>query len=159
MTSSRLKPAPEVSQLAYFVGDWIAEGIIEDGPWGAGGEFAWSEATSWMTGGFFIVGHWDFQMPDHLGGGGEELFVMGYDVLQKAYSFTAFSSQGLHLVSRGTLNGNTWTWESEAIHEGRPRQQKMTIEMLSANTYTMKFEICDDGAHWMTFMRGQARRK
>ena len=90
------KPGPEVAKLAYFVGKWATKGTILPGPWGAGGEFSWIESTKWMSGQFFVIGHWDFKMPAELGGDGEEMFVMGYDANRSIYTFDAFSSHGLH---------------------------------------------------------------
>jgi hypothetical protein len=98
-------------------------------------------------------------MPDELGGHGEELFVMGYDANRNVYSFDAFSSQGLHQVSQGTLSGDLWTWTSESIQNGKPVQQKMTMEILSPSSYNLKFELSSDGATWMTFMEGKATKK
>ena len=97
------KPAVELKKLGYFVGNWITQGMIAPGPWGAGGKFSWRETTQWMDGKFFLVGHWDFKMPADMGGDGEELFVIGFDTRHGVYTFNAFSSQGLHQVSKGTL--------------------------------------------------------
>jgi hypothetical protein len=151
------KPSAEVKKLGYFVGNWTTTGTISPGPWGDGGKFSWSEVTEWMTGNFFVVGHWNFKMPRHLGGNGEEIFVMGYDTDRRVYTFNAFSSQGRHQVSQGILAGDTWAWTSEAIYDGDKVQQKLTMRILSAKAYTQKFEICMDGA-WMTFMDGQTTK-
>ena len=153
------KPGPEVAKLAYFVGKWATEGMILPGPWGTGGEFRWSESTKWMRGQFFVVGHWDFKIPAELGGDGEEMFVMGYDTNRGTYTFDAFSSQGLHQVSKGTLSGDMWLWTSESIQNGKPVQQKMTMQVLAPTSYNLKFEISSDGETWMTFMEGKATKK
>ncbi len=152
-------PAPEVAKLGYFVGKWTTRGTILPGPWGAGGEFSWTESTEWMTGNFFVIGHWDFQMPAELGGDGKEIFIMGYDTNRRVYSFDAFSSQGLHQVSKGTLSDDTWLWTSESIQGGKPVQQKMTMQVLSPSSYNLKFELSMDGAEWMTFMEGKAVKR
>ena len=153
------KPAPEVAKLGYFVGKWETKGTILAGPWGAGGDFSWTEKTEWMNGSFFVIGHWDFQMPAELGGDGEEIFIMGYDTNRRLYSFDAFSSQGLHQVSKGMLEGDIWMWTSESVQNGKPVQQRMTMKVLSATSYELKFEISSDGAEWMTFMDGKATKK
>jgi len=152
-------PAPEVAKLGYFVGKWTTKGTIVAGPWGAGGEFSWAESTEWMSGGFFVVGNWDFRMPAELGGDGKEIFIMGYDTNRRAYSFDAFSSQGLHQVSNGTLTDNAWVWTSESVQNGKPVQQKMTMQVLSPTNYSLKFELSSDGTTWMTFMEGTASKK
>ncbi len=111
-----------------------------------------------MTGNFFVIGHWDFTMPHDLGGDGEEIFVMGYDARQSVYTFDAFSSQGLHQVSKGTLADDTWTWMSEAFSGGQAMQQKMTMKVVSAKNYKLKFELSTDGVNWTTFMEGEAKK-
>jgi hypothetical protein len=152
------KPAAEVKKLGYFVGKWITTGTISPGPWGASGKFSWNEVTDWMAGNLFVVGHWNFKMPRHLGGDGEEIFIMGYDTDRGVYTFNAFSSQGRHQVSQGTVTGDTWTWTSEAIYDGEKVDQKLTMKILSPKAYTQKFEICMDGAAWITFMDGQTTK-
>jgi hypothetical protein len=153
------KPAPEVRRLGYFVGKWMIEGTIAKGRWGAGGKFSWRETTKWMSGHFFVVGHWDFKMPASLGGNGKEIFIMGYDPRQNVYTFDAFSSQGLHQVSKGVLRDNTWVWTSEAPRPEHKIQQKMTMKILSAKRYHLKFELSTNGRNWTTFMEGQAAKR
>jgi hypothetical protein len=77
------QPGPEVEKLDYFVGTWITEGMIAQGPWGAGAKSSWVATTKWMSGNFFVLGHWDFKMPPEPGGDGEEIFLMGYDTSRK----------------------------------------------------------------------------
>lgn len=153
------KPAPEVAQLGYFVGSWRVEGVIPPGPWGAGGPFRWTDRTEWLAGNFFVVGHWDFKMPADLGGDGQEIFIMGYEVERRVYTFDAFSSQGRHVQSAGTVTGDTWLWESEACYEAKPVKQRYTTKILSSRRYEVKFEICDDGETWLTFMEGHAAKR
>lgn len=158
-SARRPKPSPEIKKLTYFLGKWTTVGTIFPGPWGAGGKFSWKETTKWMSGGFFLIGHWDFKMPPHLGGDGEELFIIGYDTRQKVYTFDAFSSQGLHQISRGKLRRNTWIWTSDAPDGSQPTHQRMTTKVLSPVSYTVKFELSKDGKHWETFMEGRATKR
>ncbi len=163
MNARAVKPHPEAKKLGYFVGKWTTKGAILPGPWGPGGNFSWTETTKWMTGRFFVIGRWHFKMPAALGGDGEEIFIMGYDANLNEYTFDAFSSQGLHQVSKGTIIGDTWTWNSRGVQpvEGRMQivRQKMTMQILSRRSYLLKFEISTDGASWRTFMEGKATRK
>jgi Protein of unknown function (DUF1579) len=153
------KPGLEVKKLDYFVGRWSTEGMIAQGPWGAGGKIGWTETTEWMSGNFFVIGHWDFKMPPELGGDGKEIFLIGYDTNQNVYTFDAFSSQGRHQASRGTVSGDVWAWMSEAVYDGQNTKQKMTMKILSPTSYSLKFEVSLDGTAWMTFMEGKATKK
>ena len=159
MAYTNAKPAPELQKLDYFVGEWLTEGTIAPGPWGAGGPFSWTENTKWMSGNFFLVGHWDFKMPSELGGPGEEIFVIGYDAHRNVYTFDAFSSLGLHQISEGSVNGDTWTWTSRAAYGAQTVHQRMIMKVLSPTSYILKFEISEDAKTWKTFMEGKAVKK
>jgi len=159
MAQMGAKPGPEVQKLGYFVGTWTTEGTVSSGPWGAGGKFSWAETTEWMSGGFFVIGHWDFKMPPELGGDGKEIFLMGYDTNRNVYTFDAFSSHGRHQVSRGTVNGDRWTWTSEGTYDGQDTKQKMTMKILSPTSYSLKLEVSMDRTTWMTFMEGKATKR
>jgi len=153
------KPGPEVKKLDYFVGSWTTEGTVAQGPWGAGGKFSSTDTSEWMSGNFFVVGHGDFKMPPEVGGDGKQTSIMGYDTDENVYTYTAFNSQGRRELSKGTLSGDTWTWNSSANYAGQDIKQKLTIKTLTPTSYTIKFEISMDGTNWMTFMDGKATKK
>jgi len=152
-------PGPEVKKLDYFVGSWTTDATIAPGPWGQGGKFTSTDTSEWMDGHFFVVSHADFKMPPELGGDGKEMSVMGYDTQQNAYIEEGFNSQGNHESSKGTVNGDTWTWTSEANYGGQDIKQKLTIKVLSPASYSLKFEVSTDGTTWMPFFDGKATKK
>jgi len=94
-----------------------------------------------------------------VGGEGKSVSYMGYDATQNVYTFDEFGSQGRHESSKGTVNGDTWTWTSSANYNGMEIQQKMTMKVLSPTSYTVKFEISMDGKTWTPFMDGKATKK
>jgi Protein of unknown function (DUF1579) len=153
------KPGPEVKRLDYFVGTWTVEGMIGQGPWGAGGKFGSTDTTEWMPGNFFIEGHSEFKMPAEVGGDGKATSFMGYDTAQNMYTYDEFNSQGRREVSKGTLSGDTWTWTSTQNYDGQEVKQKMTMKVLAPASYSLKFEVSLDGTAWMTFMEGKATKK
>lgn len=153
------KPGPEVKKLDYFVGTWTTEGTIAQGPWGAGGKFSATDTTEWMDGGFFLVGHSEFKMPPELGGDGKAVSYMGYDTDQNTYTLNEFNSQGRRESSKGTLNGDTWTWTSTASYGGQEINQRMTVKIVSPTSHTMKYEVSIDGTNWMTFMDAKITKK
>jgi hypothetical protein len=158
-TQNPPKPGPEVKKLDYLIGTWTTDATIAQGPWGVGGKFSATGTAEWMDGGFFVVSHSDFKMPAELGGDGKEISVMGYDTQQNRYVYEAFNNQGNHESSKGTVNGDTWTWASEANYDGQDIKQKMTMKILSPTSYTMKFEVSTDGTTSITFMEGKATKK
>ena len=152
-------PGPEVKKLDYFLGTWTVEATIGQGPWGSGGKFTSTDTTEWMPGSFFLERHADFKMPPELGGDGKATSFMGYDTNENVYTRDEFNSQGRREVSKGTVNGDTWTWTSTQIYGGQEIKQKMTLKVLTPSSYTMKFEVSMDGTNWMTFMEGKATKK
>lgn len=152
-------PGPEVKKLDYFAGTWTVDATIGQGVWGMGGKFTSSGTSQWMSGNYFLESHREVTMPPELGGDSKEVAYMGYDTDQNVYTLDAFNSQGRHIVSKGTLSGDTWTWNSSANYAGQEIEQKMTLKVLSPTSYTMKFEISLDGKQWMTFMEGKATKK
>ena len=153
------QPGPEVKKLDYFIGAWVTDGTVAQGPWGAGGKFSSNETVEWMPGNFFAETHSDFKMPVEVGGDGKEVSFMGYYTQQSTYTYDAFNSQGRHESSKGSLSGDTWIWTSSANYGGMDIQQKMTIKTLSVTSYNLKFEISMDGKTWSTFMEGKAIKK
>lgn len=153
------KPGAEVKKLDYFIGTWTTEGMVAQGPWGAGGKFSSTETSEWMPGDFFVVGHNDFKMPPEIGGEGKATSFMGYDTDENVYTFSEFNSQGRRELSKGTVTGDTWTWNSTQTYGGQEIKQKLTVKILTPASYSMKFEISIDGTNWMTFMEGKGTKK
>jgi hypothetical protein len=154
-----IQPGPEVKKLDYFVGTWTTEGTIAQGPWGMGGKFTAMDTTEWMSGNFFVQAHAEFKMPPEVGGDGKAVAFMGYDTDQNVYTYDEFNSQGRRESSKGTVSGDTWTWNSSQTYAGQEVQQKMTMKVVSPTSYTLKFEVSMDGKNWMTFMDGKATKK
>ncbi len=152
-------PGPEVKKLDYFLGNWTVEATIGQGPWRSGGKFTSTDTTEWMPGSFFLERHADFKMPPELGGDGKATSFMGYDTNENVYTRDEFNSQGRRGVSKGTVNGDTWTWTSTQIYGGQEIKQKMTLKVLTPSSYSTKLEVSTDGTNWMTFMEGKATKK
>ncbi len=156
---SQPTPAPELKKLDYFVGNWSSEATVVPGPWGAGGKFSDTVTSEWMKGNFYVVGHSDFSLPPELGGTGTDLTILGYDEDKKQYTEERFDSNGRHVITTGTLNGDTWTWTGQSNYNGMTIQSRMTINVVSPTSYTSKYEIsADGGATWMPFWDGKATK-
>jgi hypothetical protein len=152
-------PGAEVKKLDYFVGAWTVEGTIGQGPWGAGGKFTSTDTSEWMPGKFFVERHSDFKMPPELGGEGKAVAYLGYDINEGVYTFNEFNSEGRRVNSKGSVNGDTWTWTSSQNYGGQEVQEKTTIKVLSPASYGLKFEVSVDGTNWMTFMDAKVTKK
>jgi len=138
------KPGAEVKKLDYFAGTWTTDATIVPGPWGSGG---------------FLLSHRDSKLPAELGGETNSTVVMGYDADQHVYTSDEFNSLGMHIISKGTLTGDTWVWTGTRNFGGMEIEQKMTLKTVSPTKYNMKFETSAQGSDWMTFMEGTVTKK
>ena len=151
------KPGPEHKKLDYFVGNWTSEGDMKPGPMGPGGKMTMYERTEWMEGGFFVVIHSKFT-----GGGmgsGTGIAFMGYDPQEKLYTYDEFDSNGEAIHSKGTVDGDTWTWTNEMKMGPQTMKARFTMKIVSPTSYTYKFEMSPDGAKWDLVMDGKDTKK
>jgi len=150
------KPGPELKQLDVFAGAWTLEGTMKPGTMGPGGTMTETEKCEWMEGGFYLVCHSDYKSSM---GNGVGLSVMGYSADDKAYTYREFNSFGEFDDSRGTLAGDTWTWNSDEKMGGTTMKGRFTMKMTSATSYTFMFEMSQDGVKWSDVMDGKASKK
>lgn len=150
-------PAPELKKLDFMAGDWTAEGTINASPGMPGGKFTETTHAEWMEGNFFLIEHSDGDMGPM--GKLKELAAMGYDPDRKVYTYHAFNSMGQDEAATGTVDGDTWTWLSDEHFGGMIMKGRFTMKVLSPTSYTMKFELSQDGTSWTTGMEGKATKK
>ena len=137
------KPGPEVKRLAFFVGNWKEEG--KSTMHGATGPVSSTQKWEWVSGGFFVVGHSDNKSPM---GDFKIMAVMGYDPESKMYTYNVFDSWGEAIAAKGTVSGDTWTWTTETMMEGKPMKSRVTLKEVSKTQYTCKYESSTDGSTW-----------
>lgn len=150
------KLAPELKKLDVFVGTWTLEGSMKPGMMGPGGSMTEYEKCEWMEGGFYLVCHSDFKSSM---GNGVGLSVMGYSADDKAYTYREFNSFGEFDDSRGTLDGDTWTWVNDEKMGGMTMKGRFVMKMTSATSYNFVFDMSEDGTKWSTVMEGKASKK
>ena len=150
------KPGPEVKKLDVFAGSWTLDGNMKPGAMGPGGSMTENEKCEWMEGGFYLVCHSDYKSSM---GNGVGISVMGYSTDDKAYTYREFNSFGEFDDSRGTLDGDTWTWTSDEKMGGMTMKGRFIMKMTSATSYTFTFDMSQDGTKWSTVMDGKATKK
>jgi hypothetical protein len=151
------KPAPEHKKLDVLAGSWAVEGDVKPNPMGPGGKITENEKCEWMEGGFFLVCHVDFQSANS--GNGSGLSVLGYSTSDKAYTYREFNSWGEFEDSRGTLDGDTWTWTSDDKMGDTMVKGRFTMKFTSASSYNFMYETSPDGAKWTAVVDGKATKK
>jgi hypothetical protein len=147
------KPGPEHKKLDYFVGNWTSDGDMKPGPMGPGGKMTMTEDMQWMEGGFFVVIHSTWKSAAM--GNGSGIAFMGYDPQEKVYTYDEFNSFGEATHSKGTVDGDTWTWTNDMKMGPQTLKGRFTMKILSPTSYTYKFEMSPDGTNWTLVMDGK----
>lgn len=125
----------ETMRLNIFVGKWNVEGkSYAEGSSNAnlqasfvGMKFV--QTCEWLSGGFFLVNHWDGHVGESEFNGME---VIGYDFSSQTYSSHFFDNAGNAPTYHVTVRENVWTYSGEL--------QRATFEF-SEDGNTMK-------THW-----------
>jgi hypothetical protein len=147
------KPGPEHKKLDYFTGNWTCDGDMKAGPMGPGGKMTMTDDSKWMDGGYFVVIHSQFKSASM--GNGNGIAFLGYDADEKKYTYNEFNSQGEAVVSKGTVDGDAWTWIGDMKPAGKGRFGE---KILSPSSYTFKFEMSSDGTNWTPVMDGKCTK-
>ena len=150
------KPAPELKKLDYFLGTWTSEGDAKPGPMGPGGKFSTSGNGKWMDGGFFLVIQSDFKSAAM--GNAAGTAYMGYNADEKVYTYDEFNTMGENVHSKGTVDGDTWSWTNDMKMGPQTMKGRYSMKILSPTSYTYKFEMSPDGTKWDTVMEGKATK-
>lgn len=147
-------PTSEHKRLGYFVGTWTYAGEAKASPFGPAGKFSGTERNEWFIGGFFVVSHGDYKDPS--GKAGKTLAIMGYNPETKLYTYYAVES-GVPVAetSKGTVQGDTWTWTGEAKPGGKLLKVRYISKETSPTSLTFTFESSPDGKTWTTVMEGK----
>lgn len=157
LSQARLQPpkaGPEHKRLHYFVGRWQTEGDMKQSPFGPPGKFTGTDRNAMLAGGFFLVMHSDGKGPL---GEMRSLEVMGYNADEKVYTFNGFDNWGMAETSKGTVNGDTWTWNSETKWGGKAYKARFILKEVSPTSYTFNYDISEDGT-WKNVMEGKATK-
>jgi len=150
------KPGPEHKKLDMFAGSWTLDGDMKPSPMGPGGKMTETEKCAWMEGGFYVVCHSDFKSSM---GDGTGISVMGYSGDDKAYTYREFNSWGEFDDSKGSLDGDTWTWTSDEKMGPTTMKGRFTMKIVSPTSYNFLFEMSQDGSKWTTVMDGKATKE
>ena len=150
------KPAPELKKLDYFAGTWTTGGDIKPSSMGPGGKWTGKDHYEWMEGGFFLTGKTEYNGPE---GKSQGQAFMGYDTDEKMFTYNAFDSTGEAGHAKGNVDGDTWSYTSDEKMGGKTFKGRYTMKVMSPTSYTMKYEMSQDGTNWTTVMEGKATKK
>jgi hypothetical protein len=159
-TAGATNPGPEHQRLAYFVGKWVHEGEIKPGSFGlgdSGGKFGYTESCEWFAGKFALVSRSEGKTHE---GTVKGLSITTWDSAEKTYVYCETISAGELFFSRGTVRGNTWTWNnaSKRLVKGKPVRTRLTLKQVSSDSATYKLEMGAHGKAMKLVMEGRQKR-
>src|SRR5437879_12517861 len=64
--------------------------------------------------------------------------IMGYDPGEKTYLYFESNNFGENDFSRGTVEGDTWTWNAEGKMDGKAVRMRFTLKQVSADSSTYR---------------------
>jgi len=132
------QPSPEHKKLGVFVGTWNDEAMMNPGPLGFGGRMNLTETCEWFTGGFTVVCYTEtFARVGNL----KTLTILTYDPEGKNYRLHEFNSVGWSGAAKGTVDGDTWTFDGESKIGGRMVKTRSTIKMSAPDSALMRSEV------------------
>ena len=149
------KPGPEHEKLAYFAGKWESEADMKPSQFGPGGKFTYTQTCEWFDGNFALVCHSEGKSQ---AGSFKTLSIMGWDAAAKTYTYFETNTLGQNLFSRGTVEGDTWTWNNESKMNGTPVINRFTLKQVSPDVCTYKFEMGSPGGPMKLMMDGRQTR-
>jgi hypothetical protein len=149
------KPGPDHKKLDMFAGSWTLDGEMKPSAMGPGGKMTEDEKCEWMDGDFFLVCHTTYQSSM---GNGTGLSILGYSTDDKSYTYREFNSWGEFDDSKGSVNGDTWTWTSDEKMGAKTMKGRFTMKVVSPTSYTFLFEMSQDGTNWTDVMDGKATK-
>lgn len=148
------KPGPEHARLGYFVGKWNAEGEIKPGPMGPGGKFMSSDTCEWFEGRFSVICRSEGKMPM---GASKSIGILGYSPEEKVYTYYGIDNSSMTMASvpKGTIQGNTWTYNDESTMGGQKVKSRVTIKEVSPKEYTFLMEFQGPDGKWAPVMESK----
>lgn len=151
------KPGAEHKKLEYFVGKWTTTGDMKASPFGPAGKISTTDTCEWFQGGFAVLCHSQGTGPT---GPTKSLGVMGYSVDEKKYTYYGLDNTAMAMTSipKGTVEGDTWTYNDSGTMGGQPYQSRFTMKVVSPASYTFKWEMLGPDKKWMPIVEGTSTK-
>jgi hypothetical protein len=150
------KPGPEHKKLDTLAGSWTLDCDLKASPMSPAGKVIENEKCEWMEGGFYLVCNLTYSGAMGKGSG---ISVLGYSADDKAYTYREFNSWGEFGDSKGLIDGDTWTWNSDEKMGGMTMKARFTMKNVTSTSYNFSYDTSQDGTKWMTVMDGKATKK
>jgi hypothetical protein len=151
------QPTAEHKKLGYFVGKWTSEGDLKPNPWMPGGKYTSTDTCEWFEGGFALLCRSEGKGPM---GPTKSVYILGYSTEEKAYTYYGIDNSPMTMASvpKGTVQGDTWTFNDEAKMGGKMVKSRYSIKEASPTSYSFKWESVGDDGSWKTVMEGKSTK-
>lgn len=156
IAQERPKPGPEQARIGYFEGQWKYEGESKGSPMGPPGKTSMTETCQWFAGGFHLVCRSEGTTPM---GAATSQSIMGYDPVEKTYTYYVIGSMGDGFFVRGQVEGKVWTWNAETSMEGQTMKMRAIVTEESPTAYSFRLETSAGGGEWTVVEEGRATRQ
>ncbi len=149
-------PGPEVKKMAAMIGNWTSTYDMKAAMGMPGGKGTSTTSCVWTAGGFGV----SCTEKADLGAMGKvtSVSLMAYDSEAKNYIHFEVDSNGEAFVSRGTVNGDTWVFETDTPMMGKPAHSRFTVTYTSKDASEMKFEMGPDANSMQVILTGKQMR-
>jgi hypothetical protein len=105
----------DLRKLDFFVGRWDVAGRMRDDPAKPLKPISGGETCAWAAGGFAVT---CTEKTGGEGGGWEGVYILGYDQAAGTYFVHGIEKPGSSLHAVGKLEGDRWTWFTDAAPDG-----------------------------------------
>jgi hypothetical protein len=148
------KPGPEHARLGYFVGKWTAEGEVKPGPMGPGGKMTTTDKCEWFEGQYSVICRSEGTTPM---GKTKSIGILGYSDEEKVYTYYGVDNSNMTMgsVPKGTLKGDTWTYNDEGTMGGKKFKTRVTIKELSPTSYSFRMDMQGPDGKWAPMMESK----
>ena len=144
-------------QSGYFTGHWMSEADVKPGPMGPGGKYHADDHTEWMDEASSSSSTRNSTAPAFPPAAAR--LTWAHDAQEKVYTYDAFDSMGEATHSKGSVEGDTWTWLNDMKEGPQTMKGRFTMKILSPTEYSYKYEASSDGTKWTVLMEGKETKQ
>ena len=113
-----------------------------------------TDTCDWFEGRFSVICRSEGRTP---AGPSKSIGILGYSPEEKVYTYYGVDNTSMTMASipKGTVRGDTWTYNDEATMGGQKVKSRVTIKEVSPTAYTFKMEMQGPDGKWMSAMESK----
>src|SRR6266702_1617811 len=105
----------------------------------------------------YFLGNWSTEGETPMGPS-KGIDILGYSPEEKTYTYYGVDNSGMSMttVPRGTVQGDTWTYNDEGMMGGKKVKTRVIIKELPPSAYTFKMDTQGADGKWTTVMESKS---